>query len=105
MERLIEKWNRLLFDLKIYSSEGQEFENLFCKIMHYINDEFLQVDAYGKLGDGKTDGYIPNEKVYYQCYGPRALKEIATEDYAKKKLTADFKGLLKNGKGIKSITL
>ncbi|MED3614060.1 MULTISPECIES: hypothetical protein [Bacillus] len=95
------KWNKLLFDLKIHSSDGQEFENLFCKIMQHANEDFLQVDAYGKLGDGSTDGYIFKEKVYYQCYGPRAIKELATEAYTKKKLNNDFESLLDSGREIK----
>ncbi|AFQ19569.1 hypothetical protein P9Y62_29580 [Bacillus thuringiensis] len=101
IEKLKIKWNKLLFDLKIHSSDGQEFENLFCKIMQLANEDFLQVDAYGKLGDGSTDGYIFKEKVYYQCYGPRAIKELATEAYTKKKLNDDFESLLGNGRKIK----
>lgn len=100
-QNVSDQWDLMIFKNKILTTEGQDFENFFCEIMKLKNSSFIQVQAYGKLGDGATDGYIPNEQKYYQCYGPRSIEKLATQEYTKAKLIKDYKGLLQKGKSIK----
>lgn len=94
------EWDLRTFKNDILTKEGQEFEDYFCKIMTLKEPSFLKVDAYGNLGDGATDGYIPHDNKYYQCYGPRSIKKLATQSYTKAKLIEDFENLLKKEKPI-----
>jgi hypothetical protein len=84
---------RILFMNKILSSSGQEFENLFTRIMQYANANFIQIKPQGKIGDRKNDGYDPTKGTYYQVFSPE--EPTASEAAAVKKVSTDFAGLLK----------
>ena len=83
---------RIMFQNKIYSSDAQEFENLFTKIMGYRYHDFRTVKPQGPLGDMKNDGYILDAGVFYQVYGPEDIgRSIDTSIY---KLKEDSEGLI-----------
>lgn len=71
---------RLLFQLEIYKRNGQDFENLFSKVMRLSNNEFIQVKPQGQFGDRKNDGFIKSSGTYYQVYAPEnaSTKETST---------------------------
>lgn len=80
---------RLKFENAFLNAFGDEFQNLFSDIMEIVYPgKFIRVRAYGSLGDKKCDGYMLNEGVIFQCYGPRAM------DWAKlkAKIISDFEG-------------
>jgi hypothetical protein len=82
---------RRMFKLKIHESNGQEFENLFIKIMNYAEQDFQAIKAWGSIGDRKNDGYIKLTGVFFQVYAPEEI----TKSYVKvvNKLKEDFEGL------------
>lgn len=83
---------RIMFQNKIYSSDGQGFEDLFTKVMSYRYPSFKAVKPQGRLGDMKNDGYIIDTGVFYQVYGPEDISKSI--DNAIEKLNEDFQGLL-----------
>lgn len=89
-----------MFDLKIFQSNGQEFENLFTKIMTAMDSSFRQVKPHGNIGDGGNDGFFSTGK-YYQVYAPNILSQNISN--AKKKIEDDFKKLISNWNTISPI--
>lgn len=87
---------RLRFQYLIHKSNGQEFENLFTKIMKKNNKNFQLVKAYGNIGDMKNDGFDQEQGRYYQVFGPEDIKKDKTIRDAVTKLKTDFEGLLKH---------
>ncbi len=83
---------RILFENKIFKSNGQSFENLFTEIMTYNEPNFRKIKAWGNIGDLKSDGYIPEKGIYFQVFAP----EDITKSYPDvvKKIETDFTGLL-----------
>jgi hypothetical protein len=82
---------RLLFKVRVYESDGQAYEKLFCDIMERHNQNFDRVKPEGSLGDRKNDGYDKTRGCYYQVYAPEdADKSISN---AVNKATEDFNGL------------
>lgn len=82
----------LRFKMKILSSEGSDFEELFSQVMYASDYSFQQVKPQGKLGDRKNDGFVRTTGTYYQVYAPADL--LLSDKNAVKKLQTDFKGLL-----------
>lgn len=89
---------RILFQNKIYQSDGQNFEDLFCKIMAYFNPNFRKIKPYGNIGDRKNDAYIENIGVYYQVYAPENI--VCSYPAIIKKIKTDFLGLIEHWKNI-----
>ncbi|WP_430489367.1 hypothetical protein [Rossellomorea marisflavi] len=87
------------FKLKLFMSDGQVFEDLFCELMSVFNSDFRKVKAFGRQGDEKNDGFVPIKGEYYQCYGPEDISKESTEKYAIKKLKEDFAKLLEKWNG------
>ena len=83
----------IMFENKIYSCEGQKFEDLFIAIMTNRNPNFEAVKAYGKEGDHKNDGFDKTKGTYYQVFAPENIKKPKTINEAVKKLEKDFTGL------------
>lgn len=85
---------RLFFKLKIYSSNGNEFEELFTSIMTYKFEGFQQIKPWGNIGDRKNDGYIKSNAAYYQVYAPEEITSSYPEVI--KKTVRDYNGLKKH---------
>jgi len=85
---------RKLFQLEIYKRKGQDFENLFTRIMQLSTPGFVPVTPQGRYGDRKNDGFVKSTGKYYQVYSPDdpELNEKKTID----KLVTDFDGLYKH---------
>lgn len=79
------------FRLKVYQSEGQQYEDLFVHIMSYKNHEFKPVKAHGNIGDRGNDGWINSLGEYYQVYAPSELFKNTSN--AEDKIKSDFKKL------------
>jgi len=82
-------WYRTLFKLKLYEVYGDSFQRLFNDIASYRYPDFQAVAPYGNQGDGGNDGWIPNEKRYFQVYGKKADSKIDL-NYILGKATGDF---------------
>jgi len=82
---------RRLFQLEIHQRNGQDYENLFSKVMRLHNVDFIQIKPQGPYGDRKNDGFIKSTGQYYQVYAPESpqYKEKETIE----KLVTDFDGL------------
>ncbi len=85
---------RVLFKLKVLTSDGQTFEDLFSKVMSYSNKNFIQVKPQGRIGDRKNDGFDSTNGSYYQVYAPEKLQ--LRENKILNKLKKDFEGLFNN---------
>lgn len=87
---------RILFQLKVYASDGQLYENLFSKVMLKHNLNFRMIKPYGNIGDRKNDGFDKTKGVYYQVFAPENIEKAKTINDAVSKLKEDFKGLKKH---------
>lgn len=85
---------RILFQNKVYRSNGQAFEDMFTEIMSYSESDFQKIKAWGRIGDRKNDGYIKSKGVYFQVYAPEDIRKSYTEVISK--LNKDFIGLIKH---------
>ncbi len=81
------------FKMKIYEANGQKFEDLFTAIMNYSEPDFQQIKPWGRIGDGKNDGYIKSVGIYFQVFAPEDIKKSYNDVI--NKLEKDFQGLLK----------
>lgn len=90
---------RILFQNKVYKSDGQAYEDLFTTIMSYSNESFRKIKAWGKIGDRKNDGYIESKGIYFQVYAPEDIENNYTRTIAK--INNDFSGLYEQWKSIK----
>jgi len=86
---------RIMFQLKIHTSDGQSYENLFSKVMGKHNSNFRMIKPYGNVGDRKNDGFDKTTGVYYQVFAPEDISKSKTIVDAVKKLRVDFIGLKK----------
>jgi hypothetical protein len=93
MEAIQNYFSRLLLKVKIYESNGDQYESLFTKIQQYLNPDFRQVKPQGSLGDGKNDGYIKSDGIYFQVYAPENSTRTITN--AISKIESDFVELKK----------
>lgn len=85
---------RILYQNKVFKSDGQSFENLFTEIMTYSNSEFERIKAWGNIGDRKNDGYIKSEGTFYQVFAPEDIRKSYTDVVTK--IETDFEGLKKH---------
>lgn len=99
MDRQTKYICRLRFQNLIYSSDAQAFEDLFVKIMSKTYPNFHSVKPQGSHGDMKNDGYIGEEGIYFQVYGPENIEKSISD--ARKKIETDFTGLIKQWDGVK----
>lgn len=84
---------RVLFHKKVYTSEGQQFEDLLCRIMELNDGRFSRVKPHGKIGDKKNDGYIQDLGIYFQIFSPEDPMSAASITTAVEKAKTDFLGL------------
>lgn len=84
---------RKMFRLRVYEAKGDEFQNLFEKVMQYRHSDFTPIKPYGNSGDRKNDGYIPSAGTYFQVYAPETPEKKTTAATAANKAAVDFKGL------------
>lgn len=87
---------RIMFQLKVYASDVQLYENLFSKVMLKHNLNFRMIKPYGNIGDRKNDGFDKTKGVYYQVFAPENIEKAKTISDAVSKLREDFKGLRKH---------
>lgn len=99
MDRQTKYICRLRFQNLIYASDAQAFEDLFVKIMNKSYPNFHSVKPQGSYGDMKNDGYIGENGIYYQVYGPENIEKSIFD--ARKKIENDFTGLITHWDGIK----
>ncbi len=84
-------FGRTQFHLLIYRSNGQQYQDLFVRIMSSRRAGFKTVKPHGKQGDRKNDGYEQEAGRYFQIYAPE--NPSAAVAAAVKKAVEDFKGL------------
>lgn len=85
---------RILFQNKVYRSNGQAFEDIFTEIMSYSESDFQKIKAWGRIGDRKNDGYIKAKGIYFQVYAPEDIRKSYTEVISK--IKRDFQGLVQD---------
>jgi hypothetical protein len=90
---------RNAFRIKVYSFDGQAYEDLFVQVMQYKNPAFRPVKPQGRFGDRKNDGFDPKRGVYYQVFAPEDLRKNPAA--AVKKAKRDFDGLRRAWKHIR----
>jgi hypothetical protein len=85
---------RVMFQNRIYQSNGQRYQDLFVDVMTRRNVGFVPVKPQGRRGDQGNDGFIPDEGRYFQVHAPEDPKDKATA--AAKKASDDFTTLKSN---------
>lgn len=82
---------RKLFELRVHSSSGDEFQRLFSQVMGYADPRFQSIQPWGAWGDGGNDGWIEEDGHYFQVYGPKPTTSAAdSETAALRKAIDDF---------------
>ncbi|MGE3407554.1 MAG: ABC-three component system protein [Pirellulales bacterium] len=87
---------RMMFKLRVLTSVGQAYEDLFTEIMGYARPSFVQIKPQGQFGDRKNDGYVKDEGHYYQVYAPENPTADQSQQKTVTKLKTDFSGLKKH---------
>jgi tetratricopeptide (TPR) repeat protein len=78
-DRTIERpGQKVMFDLKMSTAKGAEFQRLFEGIMEKHDPSFCRVKAAGPAGDWKADGYSTADGTVYQCYAPDTIRIAKT---------------------------
>lgn len=85
---------QFLFERLMYIKDGQEFENFFVDIMTKVNGNFRPVQAWGRIGDRKNDGFIRKNGEYFQVYAPHDIN--GKDNTIVRKLKDDFYGLFEH---------
>lgn len=80
------------FRLMVHEADGQQFQDLFTKIMQYSDSEFKPVKPHGSLGDKGNDGWNSRDGKYYQVYAPEDLAKDIKK--AENKARNDLKKLI-----------
>lgn len=84
-----------MFENKIYTCTGYDFQNLFFEIMKStFHDKFIMPKPQGRYGDRKNDGYIPEKGEYFAVYGPDTYD--LNINYTIQKIETDLTGLINN---------
>jgi hypothetical protein len=87
-----------MFKCQCIIASAKAFQDLFWAVMKAKHGTaFETVAPQGRKGDGGNDGYLPDDKHYFQLYSPLNPKEKAGA--AAKKLSADFDKLKKQWGG------
>ncbi|CAC9510871.1 putative cytoplasmic protein [uncultured Gammaproteobacteria bacterium] len=90
---------RIMFQNKIYKSDGQAFEDLFTAIMRYAEQDFQAIKAWGDIGDRKNDGYIESKGIFFQVYAPEEIQKSYLSTV--RKIKTDFRKLKNNWPSVK----
>lgn len=65
----------LVWDNRCLRASGEEFQHLFEEVMERHKPSFVRIRPYGKFGDRKCDGMIPDAGIFFQVYSPDDLKQ------------------------------
>lgn len=91
---------RELYKQILINSYGIFFEKKSQEILSaFYGNKFKIIKPYGNVGDKKNDGYIPDEGIFFQIYGPEEMT-VSSEKMAISKFKEDFNKLeehCKNG--------
>lgn len=84
-----------IFDNKIYTCGGYDFQYLFFEIMkNKYKEQFVMPKPQGRYGDKKNDGYIVDKGQYFAVYGPDSYD--LNISYTISKMDTDLTGLIEN---------
>lgn len=64
------RYAHAMFQVRIYQSVGQQFEDFFVAVMTRRDPRFRPVKPQGPIGDQGNDGFIPEVGQYFQVYAP-----------------------------------
>ena len=78
----------LWYKYQCHEGSSVDFQRLFENIMKRAKPEFIQIRAYGKIGDRKADGLFIAESTVFQVYSPDTL----TQAEVIKKINEDLDG-------------
>jgi hypothetical protein len=85
---------RKCFENSLLRSSGDEFQQLFYKLMSTKYMNFQKIETEGSIGDRKNDGYLKDEGIFFQSYGPKQYDANGSiQSAAIKKIIEDFNGL------------
>ncbi len=89
MDRIQQLYYEKDFRIAFLESKGDGFQRLFEKLMSKAHpNDFMACRPWGNVGDRKNDGYLPSDRILFQCYAPNEL----TTTEAIKKINEDFEG-------------
>lgn len=64
---------KIEFHKKIDECRGEEFEDFFHDVMSRRFDDYIDIRAYGSIGDRGADGMRVAARELYACYSPLAI--------------------------------
>lgn len=72
----LEPWERSfirpMLHAKLDELHGESFEDFFHRLMCARDPGFIDVRAYGNIGDLSADGLSLHDRTLYACYGPKS---------------------------------
>jgi hypothetical protein len=68
-------WHHLVWRLRCLEATPTEFQALFERVMSKVDQDFVPVRPYGKMGDLKNDGMLFHKGVVHQVYAPDEYKQ------------------------------
>ncbi|MFC1834495.1 hypothetical protein ACFL2Q_07150 [Thermodesulfobacteriota bacterium] len=84
--------HRMKFDSECSKKTGMDFQHFFESIMEKSREDFVCIKPAGRLGDGKSDGYLFCAGTVFQCYAPEGFTTKKTVA----KIMEDFTGALED---------
>jgi len=85
---------RKIFENKLLRSSGDAFQFLVYQLLCELFPSFEKTKTQGAIGDRKNDGYIRNQGIFYQVYGPEDVAvNLTSQATAIKKMSNDFNDL------------
>lgn len=76
-------YNNLYSDLLI-ESYGNQFQENFEKLMFKYYPNFKKVQAYGNSGDKGNDGFLQDDGIFFQVYGPISMSSSIEKNILQK---------------------
>jgi hypothetical protein len=64
---------KIEFHKKMDECRGEEFEDFFHDVMVRRFDDYIDIRAWGKIGDRGADGLRVNARELYACYAPLVI--------------------------------
>ena len=89
---------RLVFQIKIFSLNGSDFENFALSVLKLKYPNLKKTKPDGREGDWAADAICMEEGIYFQVYGPEFKDKDSLLADAKRKIERNFKRLFSKWK-------
>ena len=86
---------KIEFHKKMDECRGEEFEDFFHDVMSRRLDDYIDIRAWGNIGDRGADALRVNARELYACYSPQVIDMKAV----RKKFKSDLESATRQRSG------